>query len=144
MKVFIGKYPKSEKKERIVRVRIDDSDVWSADTTLALIISPLLKKFKSNMHSTHHVYDADVPENLRVGDEEAHLISDDDFEKNSLKWNYVIDEMIWTFDQISGYVEEPSFFDDKHIFDSVGHKEYCDRLANGTRLFGKYYQALWD
>ena len=29
-------------------------------------------------------------------------------------------------------------------FDSEGYRQVSDRITNGTRLFGKYYQALWD
>ena len=31
-----------------------------------------------------------------------------------------------------------------YTLDAVGHKVFHDRIANGFRLFGKYYQALWD
>lgn len=33
---------------------------------------------------------------------------------------------------------------DTYEIDWVGRKAYGDRIANGYRLFGKYYQALWD
>ena len=29
-------------------------------------------------------------------------------------------------------------------YDFEGRKEYQKRISNGFRLFGKYYQALWD
>ena len=29
-------------------------------------------------------------------------------------------------------------------YDKGGHKRYLERIANGFRLFGKYYQSLWD
>ena len=28
--------------------------------------------------------------------------------------------------------------------DWEGYKAYAERIANGFRLFGKYYQNLWD
>ena len=34
--------------------------------------------------------------------------------------------------------------DDTHTFDHEGYKKWNERKANGFRLFGKYYQALWD
>lgn len=30
------------------------------------------------------------------------------------------------------------------LFDREGYKKYQERISNGFRLFGKYYQALWD
>jgi hypothetical protein len=29
-------------------------------------------------------------------------------------------------------------------YDFEGHKAYQARISNGFRLFGKFYQALWD
>jgi hypothetical protein len=33
---------------------------------------------------------------------------------------------------------------DTHVYDSEGHKKWAERKQNGFKLFGKYYQALWD
>lgn len=33
---------------------------------------------------------------------------------------------------------------DTSRFDAVGYKKESDRIANGFKLFGKYYQGLWD
>lgn len=30
------------------------------------------------------------------------------------------------------------------VFDAEGHRKEAARIANGFRLFGKYYQGLWD
>lgn len=30
------------------------------------------------------------------------------------------------------------------VYDWKGRKKYEERIANGFRLFGKYYQSLWD
>lgn len=46
--------------------------------------------------------------------------------------------------------EDADFFrldkgpNDTHKFDAKGYKETQDRIQNGFRLFGKYYQSLWD
>ena len=29
-------------------------------------------------------------------------------------------------------------------YDFVGMKRHQDRMSNGFRLFGKYYEGLWD
>lgn len=33
---------------------------------------------------------------------------------------------------------------DTHKYDKEGHAKMDKRITNGTRLFGKYYRALWD
>ena len=33
---------------------------------------------------------------------------------------------------------------DTHVYDAEGAKLVQDRISNGFRLFGKYYEALWD
>ena len=39
---------------------------------------------------------------------------------------------------------EQQFYDDEQSFDENGHRdEYQDRISNGFRLFGKYYENLW-
>lgn len=46
--------------------------------------------------------------------------------------------------------EDAKFFrwdkgpNDTHHFDAEGYKKEAERIANGFRLFGKYYQGLWD
>jgi hypothetical protein len=54
----------------------------------------------------------------------------------------VLDEMIWAFEQkcrddwMSDY--------DYNKWDSEGAKAHQERMSNGFRLFGKYYENLWD
>jgi hypothetical protein len=62
------------------------------------------------------------------------------------RWEYVLDEMIWAFENI---IEDdtssywfPERFPDQ--VDVEAWKKHSDRIANGTRLFGKYYMGLWD
>jgi hypothetical protein len=33
---------------------------------------------------------------------------------------------------------------DTKVYDWEGRKKYEERIANGFRLFGKYYSNLWD
>lgn len=33
---------------------------------------------------------------------------------------------------------------DTSVFDKDGYTKHAERIQNGTRLFGKYYQGLWD
>jgi hypothetical protein len=51
------------------------------------------------------------------------------------RWDWVLDEMIYAF---SYKVEESNGKDDENW------RENYKRVDNGFRLFGKYYQNLWD
>ena len=46
MKVNIGPYPKNSTKSRKISIHIDNYDIFNMDTTLALIIIPMLKMRK--------------------------------------------------------------------------------------------------
>lgn len=84
------------------------------------------------------------------------------------RWSWVLDEIIWAFEQLqpdanwedqysSGeidykFVKIPGtnssemIRGDKHTYqvDYDAKNAHQDRITNGLRLFGKYYQALWD
>lgn len=139
------------KKKREINVSIDDWDTWSADYTLGYIILPVLKKIKKDSTSVPNIENEDVPEHLR---------NEEHWDKK--KWDWVLDEMIWTFEQIildcppdfsTGEVEIKSkklengyyemIFDGDYKVDREAEKEYNDRITNGLLLFGKYYRSLW-
>ena len=140
MKVNIGRY----KANRKIKVWIDSYDVWNADETLAHIILPVLKRLKKDKHGSPEVSDEDVPDELKIGD--VHT-----------KWNWVLDEIIWTFENhIPENDSESQFWvhapkDCKTLrekmqsmqYDIEGHTAWMNRKQNGFRLFGVYYQALW-
>ena len=89
----------SNNRKRKINIRIDNYDVWSADHTLALIIHPVLLKLKETKHGSPDVDDEDVPENListAAGPKENEWDTDDN---HHLRWEYVISEMIWAFEQ---------------------------------------------
>ena len=52
-----------------------------------------------------------------------------------------MDEMIWAFAQIIDDEAESKFYSP---LNREGLDAHNKRIQNGTRLFGKYYQALWD
>ncbi len=147
-------------------VRIDRYDTWSLDHTLADIILPMLRQLKATKHGSPHVDDADVPEYLQT-----HMAQPGDHEWDTdslwhMRWEYVLDEMIWAFEQKVADDAEGQFFDhssykndnvpikewladvnnraSKVKYDEAGHQVWLARKANGLRLFGKYYEALWD
>lgn len=144
---------------KIDYVKIDNWDTWSMDYTLSHIIAPMLKQLQKTKHGAPLVDDEDVPEELKSTSappkENDYDIDDNHFKR----WDWVLNEMIWAFEQNLDTNSEDKFFDhsdvetNKHdIFgqihkikiDQVGLKAHQDRKVNGFRLFGKYYQGLWD
>lgn len=133
------------KKKRKIKVRIDYYDTWSMDNTLAYIILPMLKQLRDTKHGAPYVDDEDVPENLRATFDPKE--SEFDVDSNHFKrWDWVLEEMIYAFEM---ELDEDW---DLEIYKNGGwNDENIDkrntiqsRISNGFRLFGKYYQALWD
>jgi len=89
----------SNNRERKIDIRIDKYDAWSADHTLALIIHPVLVELQKQKHGSGNVDDEDVPENLRstaAAPKENEWDIDDNYH---LRWEWVMSEMIWAFEQ---------------------------------------------
>lgn len=128
------------KQRRVVNVRIDPYDTWNMDHTLSLIILPMLKQLRDTKHGSPYVDDEDVPPHMRYSDPKT---SEDGWDMGDnwvhYKWDWVLNEMIWTFEHL---VKD----DDLEIYtlDKDNYIEYNDRINNGLRLFGKYYRGLWD
>ena len=144
------------KKERNVKVRIDKYDTWNMDHTLALIVLPMLKQLKATKHGSPYTDDEDVPEHLRSNADRIKM-GDPDIRETEIwdpddtihvRWNWVMDEMIYAFEKeldedwdLNIYNREPEGWDDDKFAE---RKVINDRIANGFRLFGKYYRGLWD
>ena len=47
-------------------------------------------------------------------------------------------------DDGSGMIEMKKGPEDTFVWNKVGYFEESDRIKNGFRLFGKYYQGLWS
>ena len=144
---------------KINYVKIDQWDTWSIDYTLSLIIVPMIKQLKETKHGAPFVDDEDVPEELKSTSAPPKQDDNDTDENHFKRWDWVLDEMIWAFEQKLNYNSEDKFFDHaewdekekdfgknfhKIKIDQVGLKVHEDRKANGFRLFGKYYSGLWD
>jgi len=140
-------------------VKIDRYDTWSMDHTLAYIIHPMLVQLKKDKHGAPHTDDEDVPKELRSWKAEPKE-NEWDIDSNHFKrWDWILDEMIWSFaqeledDDVSQFYDHSESFEQGGDFnerlknikvDREGLKAHQDRKANGFRLFGKYYQNLWD
>lgn len=144
-----------DNKEVKRKIKIHKYDTWGMDSTLAYIVHPMLIQLKETKHGSPNVDDEDVPEELRstnVPPKENEWDTDDNWH---LRWDWVMDEMIWAFEQKTIDWEEQYYgewIEDAtkplggyHVnSDFVGMKRHQDRMSNGFRLFGKYYEGLWD
>lgn len=149
---------------RKIKIKIDKYDTWSMDHTLALIILPMLKQLKQTKNGAPFVDDSDVPEGIRS----TNAIDDkDDLDKyHFIRWDYVLNEIVWAFEQIVNDDGDDIFFTgtvdiefpesseeyppvifkkspDYH-FDKDAYTKHHERINNGLWLFGKYYRGLWD
>lgn len=156
------------KKSRTVKIQIDKWDTWSMDHTLALIALPMLKQLQATKHGSPFIDDEDVPEELRSTSAPPKENDWDTDENHHARWDWVISEMIWAFEQLVDDDNESQFHSgesdiyfercdddtgnsemktgpkDTHVYDKEGHKKHNDRIQRGTTLFGKYYRGLWD
>lgn len=156
------------RKRRRVYVRIDGTDTWNMAETLADIILPMLEQYKQNNHGSPAVDDEDVPTYLRrTAAPPVDETSGDTDELWHFRWQWVLDEMIWAFQQITDPENEDYFwspewhaaFEDpdmekamaairskpeSEIFDREGYEAHHARINRGTTLFGKYYRSLWE
>jgi hypothetical protein len=141
VKIHIPDYDEIEQiGEEII---IHSWDTWNMDYTLGKIILPMLKQLKATKHGSPNVDNEDVPINLRATEEDVLKYkkigdTDKDFFK---RWDWVLDEMIYAFDCKVNKEEVYVRFD---IKDRKGMEKEQDRISNGFRLFGKYYESLWD
>ena len=182
MKVFIDDYSddSSSRREEIV---IHEYDTWNMDYTLALIILPMLKQLKNTKHGVPHISYEDMPEHLQYIEKKYDLrarydmvdqlkpieyddLSELEFQQQIKCWDWIIDEMIWSFEQIldddndkqffsgesdiywekleNGYSEMKRGPNDTFQIDHEGLAKHNKRIQNGLTLFGKYYRSLWD
>ena len=148
------------KRKRRVYVRIDKYDTWSMDNTLSLIILPMLKQLKATKHGAPGVDDEDVPSPLRSTAPGARDRCENDWDTDEhffARWDYILDEMIWAFEQQRDDADAEFYDHGEDVagedlmarigrmkVDEAGLKAWQARKANGYRLFGKYYEALWD
>jgi len=125
-------------------IRIDNYDTWSMDHTLAPIILPMLVQLKETKHGAPMVDMEDVPKELRAtkAQQNKYAKGGDVDPKHFERWDWIMDEMIYAFDCKANKDDVYMRFDVKKKL--AGMKTEQDRITNGFRLFGKYYENLWD
>lgn len=158
------------KKHRKVKIKIHDYDVWNANDTLAMVIHPVLVKLKETKHGSPFTDDRLIPSGLNLRTDECGKTEDCGSDENlHRRWEFILDEMIWAFEQhlpdndweslyhsgehdfkfeelndgsgCSKMVKGPK---DTHKFDMEGYKAHSDRMERGTTFFGFYFFGLWD
>ena len=160
---------------RIEYVKIDRWDTWNMDSTLSPIILPMLKQLRKDKHGAPNTDDEDVPANLRSTTKSAQKAKENSWDSDGnhfARWDWIMDEMIWAFEQLNMDDWEDQFYsgksdiqwvpkdldangkpktyemkrgpNDTHKWDKKGWIKHNARIDNGLRLFGKYYRALWD
>lgn len=160
------------KKQRKIDVKIDPWDTWSMDTTLGYIVRPMLKQLRETQHGAPQVDIEDVPKYLRPSKKQLEAYNHDGTTDDHFfeRWHWVMNEMIFAFESLEGGENqdwEDQFTTGDYDFrfrvvdedgtsemirgenhtaqtDWQGRREYADRVQNGFRLFGKYFQNLWD
>jgi hypothetical protein len=145
------------KRHRKIKVRIDNYDIWGADHTMALVIHPILKLLQESKHGAPMVDDDDVPEELKSTSAPPKKDPWDTDDNHFKRWDYVMEEMIFAFSCKADEQWEdklltslPEIGDNSETSKEkwkLYHEEYAvvqARISNGLRLFGKYYEGLWD
>lgn len=148
-----------DRKKRKINVKINDYDTWSMDSTLSYVILPMLKQLHENKHGAPFVDDEDVPEHLRSFNAPPKENYYDIDEYHFKRWDWVLEEIIWAFEQKSRDFWEEDFYEYEEdptnteglglgfkivCSDDEGRKAHQERMSNGFRLLGKYFEALWD
>lgn len=121
--------------EQKINVEIHKYDTWSMDHTLAHIILPMLKQLKETRQGAPWIDFEDVIEELRLAD-------------HNERWDWVLGEMIWAFEQ----KVRDDWESDYYVYEGTklvrtdieGRTDHQGRMSNGFRLFGRYYESLWD
>ena len=121
-------------KHRTIKIKIHNYDIWNLDHTLSLIILPALKLLKEKrgvpgLSKDEELY---LPEELRSKPEDYDKNGQLPFEIMEKQWNWIVDEMIFSFQMISN---------DETKWNML---EIDKRISNGLKLFGVFFRALWD
>ncbi len=145
-----------KRRKRMVYVKIDYWDTWNMDDTLRHIIGPMLVQLQATKMGSGFVDDEDVPAHLRstaCPQPANEWDTDDNFHR---RYEWMLSELVWVFTADHEAAEgefftikprepgtKPNLFND-YTINEAGLREYQARVQNAYRLFGKYYQTLWD
>jgi hypothetical protein len=142
--------------EREHKIKIEHFDTWSFADTLAPSILQLLIQYKSTLHGAPHVDDCDVPDHLKsTAAPPVGTYDHDDLFFD--RFNWILDEMIWAFNEIIKDDAFDKFTINTGVFredifgnmvdtqtDLPAWKAHEARVQHATTMFGKYFRGLWD
>jgi len=113
---------------RIQYIKIDRYDTWSMDSTLTPIILPMLKQLQKDKHGAPCTEDSDVPEYLRSTAAPAKENEWDTDENHFKRWDWIMSEMIWAFEQMNDEDNDEQFYtgESDHMIQAIG--------ANGEKI----------
>lgn len=137
-----------KKRDRKIVVRIDRYDTWSMDNTLAPIILPMLRQLKETKHGSPYVDQSDLPADLRLTKREQKVFDEghwnkklkatqEEIEAASKKfhsqWDWIMEQMIWSFEQEMDGDEGRQFYYDPYEPGAVIEKRtYFVAKEDGT------------
>jgi hypothetical protein len=138
MKIHLGPYTDSD-EPRLESIEIHKYDSWNAFETIAKIAYPILAQLKATKQGYALVSAEDAPGiALKPSEVEGGY--------SEARWDYVLDEIIWTMKELAeNEPSAPSY--DTMNFNSNWLKDlkvYNTRIQKGCELFGKYFRNLWD
>lgn len=131
-------------------VKLDHWDTWNMDGTLARIILPMLKQLNETKHGSPFVDDEDVPDELKSTNappKENEWDTDDNHHK---RWEWVMKELIWTFDKLhpdsdwedqfhSGVIDwEFKKLDETTFNPLTGKQEGLSEMVHGPKHTAKF------
>lgn len=142
MRVEIGDFAQDDESERIINVQVDEWDTWNMDQTIALMVLPLIKKYKEEMESRGMCFPGSLYSQVResYNPDQNEILSEEELEElvrdtcGNL-WNEYVEAMIFSFEEaIEGYTG---------TFDTKEYQKYQQKIQDGFELFGKYFTSLW-
>ena len=156
---FIDKYIKQR-----IKIRIDDYDTWSADTTIALVALPLLKRLKELTNGSPLIDSEDLPDHLKLSKRERKIFNEGHYnkrlkvteeEKEAINkkhhdgWYWVLDEIIYAFECQVDWDWDSQFHSGNIdiLWADVEGTEYKEmkRGPNDTHVFDvEGHKKAWD
>lgn len=137
-------------RHRRVKIKIHNYDLWSMDSTLSMIILPMLKELKEVKCGSP----GDLEEFSQTSNGSSQSCFDfyaeaDElaWERGHQHWSGILDEIIWTFEQLQPDhdCEEQYFISrDSTNYNLNGLQLHQARIERGLALFGRYFRELWD
>ena len=147
-----------DKKTRKIKIKLDPWDTWNMDTTLSMIILPMLKQLKETKHGSGYVDLEDVPEELRYSETEDYdsqlcfeFYHSDDVKKKECdihtRYEWLLDELIWTFEQVQpdyDWEDQYSSGDIEFMFEPCEDTPSLSRMVRGPNDTYKMDYAARD